>query len=289
MRSRNGNGPDYGTALPYTPVPFTGVIQKTDLPMEWRAATLPRPPTVSRAGSPTANLMNGSGAFSLNGEVDLFQLLMSLHDAGSDLNPINGPHPDVKRALLYLQAKAPEQASTLLYWLHRAAVALDKAAQVANRALYWPLVEEIYNPQELGAPALENALSEPIPALNEALMKGLLDTPRAWLMPSPVPSPADNERPADDEGATASEGPLHSEPPEPIPEEPIPEQSRLEEELNGTIALTGQPSSARAEASRAAHFREKSAQRIAARATPLFCHRRKPRLADGQGQRHSDS
>ena len=76
-----------------------------------------------------------SGAFSLDGEVDLFQLLMSLHDAGSDLNPINGPHPDVKRALLYLQAKAPEQASTLLYWLHRASVALDKAAQVANRAL----------------------------------------------------------------------------------------------------------------------------------------------------------
>ena len=52
--SRNGNGPDYGPALPYTPVPFAGVIQKTDLPMEWRAATLPRPPTVSRAASPTA-------------------------------------------------------------------------------------------------------------------------------------------------------------------------------------------------------------------------------------------
>ena len=98
--------PDYGPALPYTPVPFAGVIQKTDLPMEWRAATLPRPPTVSRAASPTAKPINGSGAFSLNGEVDLFQLLMSLHDAGSDLNPLSGPHPDVKRALLYLQSQS---------------------------------------------------------------------------------------------------------------------------------------------------------------------------------------
>ena len=61
--------------------------------------------------------------------------------------------------------------------------------------------------------------------------------------------PADKEGPADDEGAAseASEGPLHSEQPEPIPEESIAEQTRLEEELNGTIALTGKPSSARAE------------------------------------------
>ena len=59
LPARNGNGPRpresrYGPALPYTPVPFAGVIQKTDLPMEWRAATLPRPPTVSRVASPNS-------------------------------------------------------------------------------------------------------------------------------------------------------------------------------------------------------------------------------------------
>ena len=199
-----------------TPVPFAGVIQKTDLPMEWRAATLPRPPTGSRAASPTARPINGSGTFSLNDEVDLFQLLMSLHDAGSDLNPLSGPHPDVKRALLYLQSQStgsrPRPYSTgctahRWHW--------TRPRKSPTERLYWPLVEEIYNPQELAAPALEKAFTEPMRALDE----GFADTPRAWLMPSPVPSPADKERQADDEGATASEGPLHSEPPEPIPEE----------------------------------------------------------------------
>ena len=81
-----------------------------------------------------------------------------------------------------------------------------------------------------------------------------------------LPAP-DDERPADDEGATASEAPLPTSSQSQYPKSQVrtvnTEPSRLEEELNGTIALTGQPSSARAKP-RAAHLREKSAQRIAA-------------------------
>ena len=213
MPEANGHGTNGFGTNGYAAVPrFSGLIQsqQSTPSIEFAAATLPRPPT-----------REPSGAFSLDGELDLFQLLMGLHETGSDLNPLNGPHPDVKRALSYVQAKDPQQAPALLYWLHTAALALEAAAQIANEAISWRAIEEFYNPQELPLPTLLPAQGEAPAALNG----GFVDTPQGWLPPPAEPPMAIGQTSEESERANGTIA------------------------LNGNAASNGKPSSARAEAS----------------------------------------